>query len=506
MLISAKDQLQKFGISMEDALTFIVTNIAQHQVIFQALKSVGVTTRMVTEILQQAAPEKASKVVQDYFIGAGLDYVELDLPDIAAIKAFGTFTQLADGNEKFSGTDGSDYVRGGAGGDEVDGLGGADFLLGEGGNDILYGRAGNNYLEGGDGDDQVFIHSDDYASEFYYSNIIFGNSGDDFLNGGDGSDHIYGGEGADDLSGDAGVYLFNTGSNDWLDGGSGDDVLSVSGGFDIVLGGEGNDSIHSFAVYGSARIDAGAGNDLISFCQGDQVNAGSGDDILIYSWESSSRIADSSVDAGHSLIVVGEGADSIRFDRLEAGSNITLDLGEVVSSVDTVGPIYLESQFASPVLVIQGFTVGTDKIDINDVRIYGKSSSIEAVSPSPGSANYAQILTSADEAYRLPLSSGQKTADDYGKAFFVVQGASAAASDAASAAQLLDVYGRNATYDKSGSHYFLVNVGEEDCVLYFFTDEGANNQMIADELTPVLLLSGVRTEDFSAADLAYTFI
>lgn len=251
---------------MEDALTFIVKNIDQHQVIYQALKSVGVTTRMVTEILQQAAPEKASKVVQDYFIGAGLDYVELDLPDIAAIKAFGTFTQLADGNEKFSGTDGSDYICGGAGGDEVDGLGGADFLLGEGGNDILYGRAGNNYLEGGDGDDQVFIHSDDYASEFYYSNVIFGNSGDDFLNGGDGSDHIYGGEGADDLSGDAGVYLFSTGSNDWLDGGSGDDVLSVSGGFDIVLGGEGNDSIHSFAVYGSARIDAGAGNDLISFC------------------------------------------------------------------------------------------------------------------------------------------------------------------------------------------------------------------------------------------------
>lgn len=510
MLISAKDYLEKFGISMGDAVSFVEGNIGQLQIIHQVFKSAGLTTRMLTEIVQQVIPDITSQEVSACFFWAGLDSVELDQPDFAAIKASSVFTQLtdaADGNEynKFTGTDGSDYIRGSDGVDGIYGLGGADFLLGEGGSDYIFGGPGENYLEGGDGDDYLVVSSSDHSS-----NILFGNSGNDTLVGGWGNDHLYGGEGADILSGEVGDYEPGAGGNDWLDGGSGNDVLNASGGYDVLIGGEGDDTISSFGAYGSCRIDAGAGNDVVIFCQGDQVNAGSGDDQVRYSAASSSRIANNSADAGHSLLVAGEGADIISFGAmtpLQAGSNITLDLGETVSSVDTVGPLYFGSKLASPALVIQGFAVGTDKIDINDARIYGTSDSIGAVSPSPGSANYAQILTSADEAYRLPLSSSQKTADDYGKAFFVVQGASVAASDAASAAQLLDVYGKNATYDKSASHYFLVNVGEKDSALYSFTDDkGGNNQVTADELTPVLLLSGVRTEDFSAADLAYTFI
>ncbi|MDD3484001.1 calcium-binding protein [Azovibrio restrictus] len=510
MLISAKDYLEKFGISMEEAVSFVAGNIGQPQVIHQVFKSAGLTTRMLTEIVQQVIPEITSKEVSAYFFGAGLDSVELDQPDFAAIKASSVFTQLTDGAggtgyNDFDGTDGSDYIRGSDGVDAIDGLGGADFILGEGGNDTLYGGAGENYLEGGDGSDYLIATSSDHSS-----NILFGNSGNDNLVGSWGNDHLYGGEGADILHGETGDYEPGAGGNDWLDGGSGDDMLYAYGGYDILIGGEGNDTISSFGTYGFSRIDAGAGNDVIYFSQGDQVDAGSGDDLIMYSTGSSSRIANNSADAGHSLLVAGEGADTISFGimtALEAGSDITLDLEETVSSVDTVGPIYFGSKLASPALVIQGFAVGTDKIDINDVRIYGTSDSIGAVSPSPGSANYAQILTSAVEAYRLPLSSSQKSADDYGKAFFVVQGASAAASDAASAAQLLDAYGNNATYGKSASHYFLVNVGEKDSALYSFTDDkGGDNQVTADELTPVLLLSGVRTEDFSAADLAYTFI
>ncbi|MCE1169960.1 MAG: hypothetical protein LWW84_01325, partial [Azovibrio sp.] len=205
-------------------------------------------------------------------------------------------------------------------------------------------------------------------------------------------------------------------------------------------------------------------------------------------------------------------ADSFGFGGLFlngmlAASKVTLDLRETVSSVDTITSLRVHSKAVSPVLEVLGFAVGTDKIDIDRFDLYDHGYNPNATRAQYYSNyNFAQILTSPQQDYRLPLSSGSKTVDDYGKGFFVIQGA-ATGADVDSVAKLLDAYGNNATYGKSYSHYFLVNVGEKDSALYLFTDDtGADNQIIADELTPLVLLSGVRTEDFSAADLAYTFI
>ena len=55
-------------------------------------------------------------------------------------------------------------------------------------------------------------------------------------------------------------------------------------------------------------------------------------------------------------------------------------------------------------------------------------------------------------------------------------------------------------------HYFLINIGTSDMGLYKFKDDsGADNNVVADELTPVALFVGLRTEDFTTQDLFNVF-
>ena len=122
--------------------------------------------------------------------------------------------------------------------------------------------------------------------------------------------------------------------------------------------------------------------------------------------------------------------------------------------------------------------------------------------------NYSQILTSASTSYlQENFDYKNPNPDAYGKGFFVIQGASATASDSLSAAAFIDAYGNNATYDKEDVHYFLINIGASDMGLYRFKDDsGADNNVVADELTPVALFVGLRTEDFTTQDLFNVFI
>jgi hypothetical protein len=513
MFISARDYLSKFGISMEEALSFVAGNISQPQIIHQVFKGGGLTTRMLTEIVQQAIPEISNDVVKAYFAGAGLDHVELDLPDFAAIKASSAIAHLTAINDNFTGSEGTDIIDAGLGDDTIDGKGGNDYLFGGSGNDTIYGGAGADHIEGGGGNDTLY--------GFYYSdtgddrspNVIFGDAGADKIYGGNGDDRLYGGDGADTLRDDITGGLQEGGEfgNDWLDGGSGDDQLFAGSGFDTLLGGEGNDLISAGGIYGFNIIDGGAGNDVISFAQGDQVNAGSGDDNITYDGLSSlARLQLDIAHAGHSVVVAGEGADTLSFgsgifNALSSASKVTVDLREALSSVDVVEIYAFHSKPVSPVLELIGFEINSDKINLARFDLFGTEDSKDGVKGYAG-VNFAQILSNPNENYRLATTSSKKTEDDYGKGFFVIQGASAAA-DTASVAQLIDAYGNDATYGKSYEHYFLVNIAQEDSALYLFTDDtGADNQVIADELTPMALLRGIRTEDFSAAELAYTFI
>jgi len=521
MFISARDHLAKFGISMEGALAFVASNISQPHLIHQIFKAGGLTTRMLTEIVQQAIPEITNDVIKGYFAGAGLDHVELDLPDFAAIKASSAISHLSAVNDSFTGTEGTDIIDAGLGDDFIDGKGGNDYLFGGSGNDTIYGGAGADHIEGGGGNDTLYGFRPNGIGDDKSPNVIFGDAGADKIWGGNGDDRLYGGDGADTIRDDIDSTDANNFGNDWLSGGNGDDYLSAGNGFDTLLGGDGNDVLIGGGFIGFNILDGGAGNDVISFTQGDQVNAGSGDDYISYNTAPSlMRLQYDVAHAGHSIVVAGEGADTLSFggvfSPLLSASKITVDLRETISSVDVIESIGFHSKPVSPVLEIIGFEINSDKINIGSFNIFGTkydtSSGVKGFAGSysahiVAAPNHAQILTTPNEEYRLAATTSNKTADDYGKGFFVIQGAAAAAADTASVAQLIDAYGNNATYGKAHSQYFLVNIGQEDSALYLFTDDtGADNNVIADELTPMALLRGIRTEDFAATELAYTFI
>jgi hypothetical protein len=134
------------------------------------------------------------------------------------------------GNDRVSGGRGNDCVEAGAGSDRIDGSNGYDLLLGDSGNDIL--SAGT--------------HRDDAD----------GGAGNDKLSGGSGNDRLKGGSGRDRLEGGYG--------NDTLEGGSGNDLIHTGNGRrDRVLGGAGNDTINAATAGGPARVDCGAGRDVV---------------------------------------------------------------------------------------------------------------------------------------------------------------------------------------------------------------------------------------------------
>jgi hypothetical protein len=92
------------------------------------------------------------------------------------------------------------------------------------------------------------------------------------------------------------------------------------------------------------------------------------------------------------------------------------------------------------------------------------------------------------------------TNPDYaGKGIFVITGASASAADSATVAQFLNPYGNNATYVTGSTYYFVVDVVGQGAGLYMFKDDSnGDNNIVGDELSPIVLLSGV-----NAADLSY---
>jgi len=157
-------------------------------------------------------------------------------------------------------------VFGGAGNDRIHGGGGDDLLLGEDGNDWLYGRDGDDTLDGGNGRNRLFGHQgNDYLIGGNQRDIARGGDGDDIIDLGAGNDVAHGGDGNDILlGGDGNDRLRGGNGNDSLFGGSGSDRLFSFQGNNYLSGGDDNDRICSF---GTDRIDAGAGADLIRIGQ-----------------------------------------------------------------------------------------------------------------------------------------------------------------------------------------------------------------------------------------------
>lgn len=317
----------------------------------------------------------------------------------------------------------------------------------------------------------------------------------DRVNGADGPDHAYGGLGADSLNG--------MGGNDILLGGSGNDTLIGGAGADRLYGGLGNDTLIGGDELDVDRMFGGADADRINMRSNDFAHGGTGNDRINVSFEIP---ANSSVARGTAIL--GEGADTIFLDNIRGTHGVDVDLRENVQARDLIH--WVTWATSSPLVNVLGFSVARDAIDLGSFHVAGQAAGSRplglAVAAIGGVGNMAQILTSPDQPF-LMRAERPTTADTFGKGVFVVQGASAPDASSASVAALLDPYGNNHTFGAGQIHFFLANIGSADSALFLFINgASADNTISAAEVTPVVLLTGVRTEDFSAQNLMTAFI
>ncbi|HZG07708.1 MAG TPA: calcium-binding protein [Allosphingosinicella sp.] len=161
---------------------------------------------------------------------------------------------------------------------------GRDELVGTAGNDTIYGLGEEDRIEGGSGDDT--IDGGDGRD------IIMGEGGDDIVDGGDGDDFIDTGYGDDIARGGDGNDVIESrwGGNELLQGEAGNDGISIQrsgANTDLVRaeGGGGNDRFH-IAAYGANNrfeLDGGAGDDIVTllWVQGlVDITFGAGRDLI----------------------------------------------------------------------------------------------------------------------------------------------------------------------------------------------------------------------------------
>jgi hypothetical protein len=89
--ISAEAHLAKFGVTVQQALDFIIANIDQPEVIYVTAREYGVTQAMLHEITDAPA-----SVIDDYFTGAGFDPGRLDHTSILFNTDIGLLEDLVE--------------------------------------------------------------------------------------------------------------------------------------------------------------------------------------------------------------------------------------------------------------------------------------------------------------------------------------------------------------------------------------------------------------------------
>ncbi len=465
------------------------------------------------------------------------------------------------GQDWIEGGEGDDIIQGGYGYDTLYGGEGVDRVFGGTGNDKLYGGAGQDSLEGGDGADVLYGDEDndslnggegqDSLDGGNGDDVLYGNEGNDSLNGGEGKDSLYGNEGNDTLDGGEGQDLLEGGGgDDSLEGGDGDDQLNGGGGDDQLSGGDGDDQLNGgdgndklFGGNGNNLLIGGSGNDSTWGNKGTKtVYGGTGDDYIsfignyrgvvlydgdedvAYGEEGDDRLTGFGQDkldggegddtiylirntnsADSSVIRAGEGSDfisiSTSFRGYDTCSSVMIDLTEEIAVKDTISIGLVDSPNSS--IDIQGFDLSLDKLSLS----YGFEF-FSAVIPDSDDAmqkyvdgelteNYVQIVNSTETEWQ-ERSDTPSAPDEFGKGYFVIQDAIANSSSTEDVAALIDGYGNNATYDKLYEQIFIVNVNATDLGIYHFKDDtGLDNQIVAEELTTIAILTGVTTEEIN---------
>lgn len=537
--ILTKSYLAGLGVTEQEALAFVLENLADPGSIYEICVKFGISTQMLAEIVESAEPGVDANGVRNFFEDRGFDALQMDLAYFNALRTKSSLSNYTSINDTITLGDGDDYVDGGLGNDTIKGNGGNDVLIGGSGDDNIDGGRGADYIAGGFGKDSLYggkhyeykwvngyylgnqwIPSYSYYEADYSPNVIYGEGGDDYIVGGYGADVLDGGDAADTIygGGSIGETVFD---HDLIYGRGGDDSLYGEEGNDVIYGGSGNDRIFGGAgadtIYGNEDddyLDAGSddqvdtvfggdGNDKIFIYAGDQANGGAGNDQIRFDGPYTAKAVSTA------KIVAGEGADKILLYGLGESTRVILDLIETTQSKDDITNWSFNGSPTDVTLEILGFDIKNDTFGIGRFDIYGSTNweysagSTSIYSPK----NWTQILTDSTTPYVLESSVSPKTPESYGKGFFVVQGASAVASDIETVAAFIDAYGNNAAYGKEESHYFLINVGNNNSALYLFKDDsGADNNVVPDELTPVALFVGVRTDSYTTADLINVFV
>lgn len=150
-------------------------------------------------------------------------------------------------------------VAGSPEGDLLQGGAGNDRFVGDAGDDLLIGAAGDDTLLGGDGADS-----------------LHGGDGDDFLRGGAGDDLIVGGDGADDIRSDTGDdRIISAGILDVPAYETALNAATPITGIDVPL-----DPRPDADMDTGDEVDAGYGDDHVTFGSDDTVTGGAGADLF----------------------------------------------------------------------------------------------------------------------------------------------------------------------------------------------------------------------------------
>lgn len=263
--------------------------------------------------------DAAGSAVIQYSIngnGSFTDLAYLQGVTAAQLTAFNLSGLTLDGaaptNLVLTGTAAGETLQGFAGNDTIDGLAG---------NDIIYGGIGNDTIHGGD--------NDDYIDGELGSDNLFGEGGNDTIVDNYGAaGTLDGGSGNDTLTIFFGAISYSVAPplvNPYnftrtVSGGDGDDLITFGAPANlqaVIDGGNDNDEIHFLgSTVNSANIavtiTGGDGDDLIDLIGKATVDAGAGDDIVIFG-------------AGAPTVTLGSGVDTVRINpaSLPSAAHIT---------------------------------------------------------------------------------------------------------------------------------------------------------------------------------------
>lgn len=281
--------------------------------------------------------------------------------DDTLVSGTGNANALYDGGagddlmQDIGGPSGNQTWIAGAGNDTVEAAGGNDSIDGGDGNDSLLGGAGADTVFGGAGDD-----------------TIDGGADDDLLFGFDGDDSIFGSDGSDILNGMAG--------NDTLSGGADDDIIwhETGTGNDTVIGGETGldqdtlqasgltvDAVLDFTANGtgadaeSGTLSSSGGADVSTFIEIENVQLGSGNDLVIGS------SGDENVSTGAGADTVDGGAGNDRFDIGISDGDVDTVIMEDGDGDDTI------TGFEVPTNLGGGVFTPNDQIDVSGLTDAG---------------------------------------------------------------------------------------------------------------------------------------